>query len=238
MTTSSTPTASAASVIDAASAVVSAYFARLLPLLEDHAAQLSVEIQQLGGEGLTASRIDDLVAAHAIAIMDGADEPIYGAGFIATVNLLADAESHLAWWQGVDRRKLVFPPQSVKQGIDYRELEWFRIPLTTGRSHVAGPYVDYLCSDEYTMTAAAPVRVDGVFVGVAGLDIVVEVIERRLIPPLRALGGAIVLVNGVDRVLVSTDPRYSAGDVLRPTRVKVVSRRRCESVDLDVIVME
>ncbi|SFO03588.1 cache domain-containing protein [Mycetocola miduiensis] len=223
------------SALDSASSIVSAYFARLLSVLEDHAEQLSREIIFQGREGLTATRIDDLVEPHANELLDYASEPIYGAGFIATVDLLADAPSHLAWWQGADRRKLVFPPRSVKQGIDYRELEWFRIPSLTGNSHVAGPYVDYLCSDEYTMTAAAPVLVDGNFVGVAGLDVLIETIERRLTPPLRALGFPVLLVNGVNRVLVSTDPRLSPGDVLR--HQPVLDRRRCDAVDLEIVVL-
>jgi hypothetical protein len=97
--------------------------------------------------------------------------------------------------------------------------------------------VDYLCSDEYTMTAAAPVVVDGRFVGVAGLDVLVDTVERRLTPPLRALGVPLILVNGVGRVLVSTDPGFAAGDVLRPGQVSVTARRRCASVDLDVIAV-
>ena len=107
--------------------------------------------------------------------------------------------------------------------------------MTTGRPHVAGPYVDYLCSDEYTMTAAWPVRVGGEFVGVAGLDILIDTIEQRLTPPLAALGTPLLLVNGVDRVLVSTDVRYSAGDVLRPDRIEVLERRAGERVDLTAV---
>ncbi|GAA1853004.1 cache domain-containing protein [Microbacterium koreense] len=237
MTTTIARTTPADSVIDEAADIVAAYFSRLLPVLESHAQQLSAQLDGLASEGLTAARVDELVKPHAGAIMDDAGEPVYGAGFIATVDLLDDAPSHLAWWQGEDRRKLVFPPQSVKQGIDYRELEWFRVPLMSGRSHIAGPYVDYLCSDEYTMTAATPVRAGGRFAGVAGLDVVVEAIERRLTPPLRALGAELVLVNGVDRVLVSTDPRYGAGDVLRPAQAVVMTRRRCDQVDLDILAL-
>ncbi|WP_411720043.1 cache domain-containing protein [Mycetocola sp.] len=231
-TTAPTSGDAAVSALDSAAGIVSAYFGRLLPMLEEHASRLAREITEQGGK-LTVSRVDDIVEPHARAILDFVSEPIYGAGFIATVGVLADAPSHLAWWQGEDRRKLVFPARSVKQGIDYRELEWFRVPLLSGKSHVAGPYVDYLCSDEYTMTAASPVTVDGTFVGVAGLDVLIETIERRLTPPLRALRTSLVLVNGVSRVLVSTDPRFSAGDVLRPDLVR--ERRACEAVALEVV---
>lgn len=231
------PASSVDEAVDAAASVVSAYFGALLPLLEEHAAHVAEALGAHAREGLTASRVDDLVEPHAHAVLDRTSEAVYGAGFIATVDLLSDTASHLSWWQGGERRKLVFPAESVKQGIDYRELDWFRIPMLTGRPYVAGPYVDYLCSDEYTMTAAAPVTVDGVFLGVAGLDVLIDAIERRLTPPLRALATPIVLVNEVQRVVVSTDARLSAGDVLRPVAVRELARRACEGVGLAVVAL-
>lgn len=217
--------------------LVSAYFAAHLPRLETHAARIADAIAGAAAGELTASRIDDVIQPHAHDLLEHPSEPVYGAGFIAALDLLSDTPSHLAWWQGSDRRKLVLPAQSVKQAIDYRELEWFRVPSTTGRSHVAGPYVDYLCSDEYTMTAAAPVVVAGRFVGVAGVDVLVDTLERRLTPPLRELGIPVLLVNGVGRVLVSTDPRYAAGDVLRRAALTIEASRRCDDVDLDVVIV-
>lgn len=237
MATVITDTPTAEHATERGAAVVAAYFGALLPRLAEHAEAMAATLAGHDRSSLTASRIDDLIAAHAHAILDHPDEPVYGAGFIAAMDLASDAPSHLAWWQGSDRRKLVFPAQSVKQAIDYRELEWFRVPSTTGLPHVAGPYVDYLCSDEYTMTAAAPVVVDGAFVGVAGLDVLVDTVERRLTPSLRALGVPLILVNGVGRVLVSTDPGFAAGDVLRPGTIEIAARRRCAAVDLDVIAV-
>ncbi|BDZ55063.1 hypothetical protein GCM10025870_21360 [Agromyces marinus] len=131
----------------------------------------------------------------------------------------------------------MFAPRSVKSGIDYRELDWFRIPMLTGRSHVAGPYVDYLCSDEYTLTAAVPVTDADRFLGVAGLDVMIDTIERRLTPPLRELGEPLLLVNGVNRVLVSTDARYVAGDVLRPERIDLRDERACAGLDFRVVAL-
>ncbi|WP_159501904.1 cache domain-containing protein [Microbacterium sp. 18062] len=237
LTDSHRDTEAAAGDPAAAAHIVSTYFAALLDPLEAHADRIGDELGAHDLATLTASRVDELVDPHARSILDRPGEPVYGAGFITAMNLLLDTSSHLAWWQGADRRKLVFPAQSVKQAIDYRELEWFRVPRITGRSHVAGPYVDYLCSDEYTMTAAAPVTVNGTFVGVVGLDVLIDTIERRLTPPLRALATPLLLVNGVDRVLVSTDRRFSAGDVLRPDRVVIRDRRSCASIGLEVVTL-
>ena len=38
----------------------------------------------------------------------------------------------------------------------------------TGERAITGPYVDYLCTDQYTLTFTAPLVVDGRFLGVAG----------------------------------------------------------------------
>src|SRR5690606_20498687 len=96
--------------------------------------------------GLTRTRLDTFVEPYALQTLAAA--PFYGAGFIAAIDLLADAHSHLAWWQGEDRRQLVLASQTVnKENIDYSELEWYRVPMSTSEPHVAGPHVRYLCSD-------------------------------------------------------------------------------------------
>lgn len=193
------------------------------------------EVQQTGA--LTRARLDALVEPHALRTLDLPDAPVYGAGFIAAIDLLADAHSHLAWWQGDDRRQLVLASQSVnKEHIDYSELEWYRVPMSTGIPHVAGPYVDYLCSDEYTITVAVPATVDGTRIGVAGLDLLVSEVERELTPRFAELGQQVTLVNGVGRVVVSTDPRTATGDSVRGGRLAALPRIACDGVALDVIV--
>ncbi|WP_309065228.1 cache domain-containing protein [Microbacterium sp.] len=186
---------------------------------------------------LTRAKVDALVEPYALQTLDLEEAPVYGAGFIAAIDLLSDAHSHLAWWQGADRRQLVLAAQSVnKEHIDYSELEWYRVPMSTGAPHVAGPYVDYLCSDEYTITIAVPAVVDGTAMGVAGLDLLVSDVERELTPRFAALGHQVTLVNGVGRVVVSTDPRCATGDSVRGSRLAELPRIACEGVALDVIV--
>ena len=41
--------------------------------------------------------------------------------------------------------------------IDLHRLEWYRVPAATLERHIAGPFVDYLCSNEITLTASIPV---------------------------------------------------------------------------------
>lgn len=186
---------------------------------------------------LTTGRIDALVEPHALHTLGIADAPVYGAGFIAAIDLPADARSHLAWWQGEDRKQLVLAAQSLnKEDIDYSALEWYRIPMATGRPHMAGPYVDYLCSDEYTITIAVPAEIDGERIGVAGLDMLVSEVERDLLPRFEALDREVTVTNSIGRILLSTDPSCATGDAVRSSRWAEFPRFPCTSVGLDVIV--
>lgn len=230
-----TPTATAPAE---AARIVEAYFGSpIAALMEwvDPCAQSLAALLESGS--LTRQRLDAVVEPFALRTLALPNAPVYGAGFIAALDLLSDAHSHLAWWQGSDRRQLVLASQSVnKEYIDYSELEWYRVPMSTGEPHVAGPYVDYLCSDEYTITIAVPARADGRLLGVAGLDLLVSEVERDLTPRFAALGQQVTLTNGVGRVVVSTDPRCATGGSVRGSRLADLPRISCEGVALDVIV--
>lgn len=221
-----------------AATIVEEYFGGPIRALLSWADPLATRIAGAQAHGpLTGNRLDALVKQYALQTLALESAPVYGAGFIAAIDLLADARSHLAWWQGEERRQLVLASQPVgKEHIDYSELEWYRVPMSSGEPHVAGPYVDYLCSDEYTITIAVPVRVAGAPIGVAGLDLLVVEVEQDLMPRFAALGHRVTLVNGVGRVIVSTDPRCATGDSVRGGRLATLPRASCESVALGVIV--
>lgn len=218
--------------------LVTDYFGRAINALARWKDELARDIEQVRStESLTSDRLDELVEPAAQRIFDELDLPVYGAGFIAALDSLADANSHLAWWQGADRLKLVLAAQSVnKEHIDYSELEWYRVPLATGEPHVAGPYVDYLCSDEYTITVAAPVHVGGEFVGAVALDLLIDRVELDLTPRLAAFGQDISIINGVGRVLLSTSPARATGDTIRGDALAGFERHPCAGMALDVLV--
>lgn len=220
--------------------VIAGYFRPPIFALEDLADPVAEALaSELERGSLSASKLDALVEPFAQRLLDLTVAPIYGAGFIAAHDLLHDARSYLSWWQGGDRKKLVLAAQTVnKERIDYSELEWFRIPQVTGSSHVAGPYVDYLCSDEYTITIATPVRVADRFVGVLAFDLLIDVVERQLTPLLRELGAHVTIVNGVSRVVVSSDADWATGDVIRPAALGDLVRISCDGIALDVLVGE
>ena len=218
--------------------LVTEYFARAIDALAVWRQQLAAEITEARAEApLTTDRLDDLVEPSALRLFDTVDLPVYGSGFIAALDWLADANSHLAWWQGPERAQLVLAAQSVnKEHIDYSELEWYRVPHETGEPHVAGPYVDYLCSDEYTITVAAPVHINDVFVGAVALDLLIDRVERDLTPRLAAFGNDISIVNGVGRVLLSTSPARATGDTIRGGDLDAFERFACPGMALDVLV--
>jgi hypothetical protein len=138
---------------------------------------------------------------------------VLGGGFVAARDALADRPLYLAWWQG-ESQQLLGQSEAPVSGdpLDYTRREWFRVPERTGRRHVTGPYVDYVCTDEYVVTSTAPVLVAGRMVGVVGVDTLVETLEETLLPVLGPAGATVVNDHG--RVLASADHRLDAGTVL------------------------
>ncbi|GAA0632133.1 cache domain-containing protein [Sporichthya brevicatena] len=165
--------------------------------------------------------VADLAAIDAIAIgmLGEVDGIIPGAGFISAPNTLSDAPRWLQWWQqgrnGSASRLVVELDPSRDRFYDYVPLPWFAVPAATGRRHVTGPYVDYVCSDEYALTFTEPIFVNGTFVGVAGADVFVNRYESLVLPPLRSLPSAAALVNTQGRVIVSNTARLVTGSLVR-----------------------
>lgn len=147
------------------------------------------------------------------------EQLVSGIGFVAAPGLLTDVPAWLEWWQTTadgDVRPLLpdLDPHSSAYS-DYTHWEWFALPRDTGRRAVAGPYVDYLCSDEYSLTLSAPVRVAGSFAGVAAADVYLRHFEARVLPLLRELPGPAHLVNARGRVTASADPARLAGSLTK-----------------------
>ncbi|MFF9193812.1 cache domain-containing protein [Streptomyces sp. NPDC014779] len=144
---------------------------------------------------------------------------VSGIGFVAAPGLLADVPAWLEWWQrgpdGTVRPLLRDLDPEHSAYADYTHWDWYALPRETGRRAVAGPYVDYLCSDEYGLTLSAPVHVGGAFVGVAAADVYLRHFEAAVLPVLQALPVPARLVNARGRVAASTDPAHLAGSLTR-----------------------
>ena len=151
-----------------------------------------------------------------------------GAGVVLAPQMLADTPRCIEWWW-TDRTGRVVPldvdtdPESA-EFYDYTTTEWYREPERTGAATLAGPYVDFICTHEYTFTLAAPIRPAGRFIGVAAADILASQVERLVLPGLCRLGTpardqAVVLTSGHGRVIVSTSASLPPGAALpRPPR--------------------
>jgi hypothetical protein len=171
--------------------------------------------------------IDSLVENLVVPVLSERSSLIVGAGFVAAPQFLPGAPWHLAWWLGKFNtfglaeatgatRRLRAPEDPTAESFrDYTTLEWWRVPAQARVPHITGPYVDYLCTDDYTLTLTVPVVVDDVVVGVIGADLYVEDVERLLLPALRAMSETVTLVNRAGRVVVSTNPHRATGSIYR-----------------------
>ena len=166
----------------------------------------------------TAEALDPFVEAFAVDAVTS-DPLITGSGFVAAPGLLSDARWHLSWWlgsPGAQVRRLATVDDEASDGFrDYTTLEWWRIPSSTGARHLTGPYVDYLCTDDYTVTLTVPLVVEGEFLGVVGCDALVARLEERLLPSLRRLDVPAAIVNASGRIVTATDARREPGAILR-----------------------
>ncbi|WP_442818038.1 cache domain-containing protein [Streptomyces sp. NBC_01224] len=144
---------------------------------------------------------------------------ISGIGFVAAPGLLDDVPAWLEWWQtaadgSVHPLLLDLDPERSAYS-DYTHWDWFTLPRDTGQRAVTGPYVDYLCSDEYSLTLSAPVTLGGRFMGVAAADVYLRHFEAVVMPLLQRLPGPARLVNARGRVAASTDPHHLVGSLTK-----------------------
>lgn len=174
-----------------------------------------------------AAELDSLVEGLVVPVLAERSAHIVGAGFVCAPELITATPWHLAWWLGkfnnfgvtqatAATRRLRASEDPLSESFrDYTMLEWWRVPATTSAPHITGPYVDYLCTDDYTLTLTVPVLINGDLAGVVGADLYVEDVERMLLPTLRAMPGTVTLVNRSARVVVSTNPHRATGSILR-----------------------
>ncbi|WP_062391435.1 cache domain-containing protein [Gordonia phthalatica] len=164
---------------------------------------------------LTAAAIDRIVKPDVDELLADPESAIAGAGFIATENLVSGSKTFMAWWQGPDCERVdALANLSSATAGRYVDADWFRLPMSSGRLHITGPYVDLLCTDAFALTYTAPVtwHRSPDPAGVAGVDVTVATLERRLLRMLTAVAPTAALVNAEDRVIVTAAPLVTPGD--------------------------
>ncbi|WP_433255790.1 cache domain-containing protein [Streptosporangium sp. CA-135522] len=165
---------------------------------------------------------------------------ISGIGFIAAPGLLADAPWYLEWWQegasGEPVQLIRDMNPSSSAFYDYTHWEWFAGPRSGAEHTMAGPYVDFLCTDEYSLTLSVPVLSGGEFLGVAAADVFVRRFETAVSPVLRGIEGPAFLVNASGRVVASTTAKWLAGSIFRGA--PGLAARPCRKLPLSLVAAQ
>jgi hypothetical protein len=228
-------------VVEQVSALVETIFERLKPVL--------VAAESLLAESPAVHARDlDRLTRPAVDALGGL---VIGAGYVSAPHVLADQQFGFQWWEtkpGAEPAQLFISLDPASESfLDYTRQSWFTVPRDTGRRHITGPYVDYLCTDDYTLTFTVPVRCHGSFAGVVGADVYVRDVERALLPKLRPLGARAALVNAQGRVIVSNSIRQVAGSLVREVDVPswwmtqapldgATTLRRCGNAPIALVV--
>ncbi|WP_255771815.1 cache domain-containing protein [Pseudarthrobacter sulfonivorans] len=142
-----------------------------------------------------------------------------GAGTFFAVEALEEAVPALDWWARkeygtIGKLDLDMTPGSSRY-YDYVKLPFFSTAASTGEQSLWGPYVDFLGFEEYILTFAAPLRVDGRFAGVAACDIRIKDLEPLIMPTLRTVPGDAALVNASNRVILGNSGSYLVGERIK-----------------------
>lgn len=182
---------------------------------------LSAGVEELYARTAQPPTVGDLgrLRSTIIANLGGVRGLVVGSGYIAAPGVLADEPRWMEWWKSEPDsrpyRLVVNLDPAGDDFLDYANQPWFTVPFATRQRHVHGPYVDYLCNDEYTLTFTVPVYRGPEFLGVVGSDIFVAGLETALLPRLRAVGSRAALVNAHGRVVMSNTARRSTGLLVR-----------------------
>ncbi len=164
-------------------------------------AELAAGSAPLGRAAL--DRLSEPILGH----LKGGAGPILGTGVVFAPGALAGAPRWLEWRWKPEGEDPVALEASLDPGdvrfYDYERVDWFTVPRDTGKRFIAGPFIDYGCTDRHVFTLTMPIVVAGQFLGVAGADVAVERIEELAASLLQAIPVEAALVNRRGRVIAS-----------------------------------
>jgi hypothetical protein len=238
-------------VSDATAAVVTGIVRATVEAVFEHVDGVRLAVETVFARPGTV-RLADFTALYP-ALTAPVREPdglVRGAGFVAAPGVLVDAPWWLEWFTreslGEPNRLVLDVDPTSDRFHDYTTLPWYREPARTGRRHITGPYVDYLCTDEYTLTFTAPVYAArsgndpfediAAFSGVVGTDVDVSRFEAIVLPALQAVDGPAALVNDHNRVIAANSARHPAGTLLRGPELAGARRVRCGDSPVSLIL--
>jgi hypothetical protein len=194
-------------------AAVAALTAPVFVALEEVAGEVGACLARTSANRLSERDLSALESSIAPRL---AAQPILaGMGYVAAPGVVGELERYMMWWQrsGEDlaRLRLNFDPSSIDV-YDYLQMEWFQSARDRGERTAYGPYIDYSGSGLYVLTVSVPVTVAGLFLGVAGADVEMAGLERRLVSVLRTSPHEAVVVNSERRVLAVNTARWVVGE--------------------------
>lgn len=208
-----------ASVVDVVAEMVDGVF-RQVDAVRD---QLAECFRALGADGVTRRDVATLQPRLQRTLLDG-ERLLRGAGVVLAPGQLMDARLWLDWWvidgAGVMQPAVFDLEEDSLDYYDYTGAEWYLTPRNGTPRSLVGPYVDFNGLNDYIVTATTPVLDDDRFVGVAGADLSVDNIERRLVALRKTLvhsrfSGELAIVSGSDRIVASTSAHHVAGSLFR-----------------------
>jgi hypothetical protein len=155
---------------------------------------------------------------------------VAGAGIVTAPGLLADAPRWLEWWwtksSGSPEELRVNLDPAAPDFFDYTRADWYATPERAGQRHVAGPYVDYACTNDYAVTLSTPIRRGKRMLGVAAADVLVSNLERHVLPVLSGFDRAVALTNADGRVIASNSPTFAPGHRVSADAPEALDGRR------------
>ncbi|MDT4937342.1 MAG: hypothetical protein QOG80_1013 [Pseudonocardiales bacterium] len=160
-------------------------------------------------------------------------ELITGAGMAAISSEHPNAGT-MSWWilrgPNITSKRHILNPGSDSY-YDFSHSRWFQVPAERGVAMLIAPYVDSWGTDDLTVTAAHPLRAGGSSITtVVAADLDTRLYLRKVEDLLRPSSSA-ALVDGENRVVVSTLPDLETG--IRLSTIKSVSVQ--DRVDLPVL---
>jgi hypothetical protein len=181
---------------------------------------LADKLRELAQKATTSGDLldrEDLVALRPVIfnILNTRRGLVAGSGVIMTPGLLRDAARWLEWWwttpAGTPEALRINLDPNAPDFFDYTTADWYATPARTLRRWVSGPYVDYVCTNAYSITLATPVRSDDQLLGIAAADVLISSLEQRVLPVLTAIPHPVVLASGDGRVIASNSPYWAPG---------------------------
>jgi hypothetical protein len=213
-------------LLAALGAALDQVFTSLRPLSRQFIELVSASPDHLTSHDLASLRpaVFDLLRTHGGLVG--------GAGIVTAPGLLVDRSHWLEWWwtgtHGRPEALRVDPDPAAPDFFDYVTADWYATPIRTGRGRIAGPYVDYVCTNEYSVTLSIPVVVDERAAGVAAADVLVSSLERLVVPALLRIDHPCALASMDGRIIASNSPDWLPADRIGPQHVRADATRSPE----------